>query len=161
MELIEEGEGGEEQVEGLVEAEGYVLQEEEQPLISLQALQGLNAYQTMKVQGRVGSQPLHILIDSGSTHNFLDTTTAKKLRCELLKIPPLAVAVANGAQLQCQMVCKGFNWRLGEESYITDTYIVPLESCDMILGVQWLITLGSIAWNFDRLTMEFVYKGRR
>jgi len=31
----------------------------------------------------------------------------------------------------------------------------------MILGVQWLITLGSIVWNFENLTMEFVYEGRR
>jgi len=65
-------EGQEGNMEG---SEGYTLQEEEQPLISLQALQGMNSYQTMRVQGKVCSQPLHILIDSGSTHNFLDMTT--------------------------------------------------------------------------------------
>ena len=45
--------------------------------------------------------------------------------------------------------------------YETDTSIVPLGSYDMILGVQWLATLGSILWNFERLTMEFVFQGRR
>jgi len=84
------------------------MHENEQPLISLQALQGMNFFQTMRVTGKVGSQVLHILVDSKSTHNFLDVTTAKKLKCELQKISPLVVAVADGAQLQCQWMCKGF-----------------------------------------------------
>jgi len=135
--------------------------EEEQPLLSLQALQGLNSFQTMRITGRVGSQPIHILVDSGSTHNFLDSATAKKLRCTLLRIPPLAVAVAGGTQLQCQTMCKGFVWTLLGTEYRTDAYIVSLGSCDMVLGVQWLATLGSILWNFEDLTMEFSINGRR
>ena len=132
------------------------LQEEEQPLISLQALQGINSFQTMRVAGKVGSYPIHILIDSGSTHNFLDATTAKKLKCELFKIPPIAVAVADGAQLTCQHMSKGFTWTMEEDNYETDIFIVALGSCDMVLGVQWLATLGAIIWNFEELTMEFV-----
>ena len=31
----------------------------------------------------------------------------------------------------------------------------------MVLGIQWLATLGSIVWNFAELTMEFSVKGRR
>jgi len=53
----------------------------------------------MRVAGKVGAHPIHILVDSGSTHNFLDAATAKQLKCELFKIPPIAVAVADGAQL--------------------------------------------------------------
>jgi len=129
-------------------------------LISLQALQGRNSFQTIRVAGRVGSQALHILVDSGSTHNFLDATTTKKLRCELQKIPSLMVVVVDGAQLQCQWLCKGFRWVLEDMDYKADVYIVPLGSCDMILGIQWLSTLGSILWNFEKLIMEFSYKGK-
>lgn len=43
---------------------------------SLNALSGLNAYQTMRVKGIVGKHVIHILIYSGSTHNFLDSTTS-------------------------------------------------------------------------------------
>ena len=77
------------------------------------------------------------------------------MRCELLEIPPLVVAVAHGAQLQCQAMCKAFSFTLLEVEYTTDVYIVPLGCCDMVLGVQWLATLGLILWNFEDLTMEF------
>jgi len=97
LELVEDVGGEEGQEEGDTKEGGMTKPLEEQPLISLQALQGMNSFQTMRVEGKVGFQALHILVDSGSTHNFLDLNTAKKLRCELMKIPPLMVAVANGA----------------------------------------------------------------
>jgi len=31
----------------------------------------------------------------------------------------------------------------------------------MVLGVQWLSTLGCILWNFEELEMEFSYEGKR
>ena len=73
-----------------------VVQEEVVPHISMNALTGMNTFQTMRINGRVGSQRIHILVDSGSTHNFLDVTTAKKLRCEVVKIPAFMAAIANG-----------------------------------------------------------------
>lgn len=36
----------------------------------------------MRVVGMVKKKPLHILIDSGSTHNFLELDYAKGLSCE-------------------------------------------------------------------------------
>nr|GEZ70119.1 reverse transcriptase [Tanacetum cinerariifolium] len=40
------------------------------PQITLNALYGLNFYQTMRVRGTVGKQVVHQLVDCGSTHNF-------------------------------------------------------------------------------------------
>jgi len=69
--------------EGLEGSLPTLSQEDEQPLISLQALQGMNSFQTIRIIGRAGSQAIHILVDSGSTHNFPDATIAKRLTCEL------------------------------------------------------------------------------
>ena len=38
--------------------------------------------------------------------------------------------------------------------------LIPLESCDMVLGVQWLSQLGTVKWNFKKLQMEFTYVGK-
>lgn len=125
------------------------------PYISLNALAGINAYQTMRVKGYVGKQIVHILIDSGSTHNFLDLATAKRLGCRMFGTNPLQVAVPGGHKLVSNYECKQFQWVLQGHTYATDVMVIPLGGCDMVLGVQWLATLGNIQWNFKDLTMMF------
>jgi hypothetical protein len=39
-------------------------------------------------------------------------------------------------------------------------YALPLEGFDVILGVQWLKSLGPIMWDFAALTTDFVREGR-
>ncbi|XP_026419641.1 uncharacterized protein LOC113315596 [Papaver somniferum] len=51
-----------------------------EPTISLHALTGSSFPNTMRVTGYIAGQPLTILLDSGSTHNFLHPTIAK--RCD-------------------------------------------------------------------------------
>ncbi|GKC80349.1 hypothetical protein Tco_1131123 [Tanacetum coccineum] len=70
--------------------------EETMPQISLNAMTEVNNYQTKMAGGHVGKQLLHILVDCGSTHNFLDLNAPKRLRCKMRKICPLQVYVANG-----------------------------------------------------------------
>ena len=42
-----------------------------------------------------------------------------------------------------------------------DFNVLHLGGCEVILGTQWLSTLGVISWNFRLLTMEFLYLGKR
>lgn len=96
---------------------------------------------------------MHILIDLGSTHNFLDYSLAQKLEL----ISTQSVAVADGNHLACEYVCRGFEWRMQNITFTSDVLIIPLGSCDMVLGVQWLSNLGTVKWDFKRLMMEFDY----
>lgn len=65
-------------------SEEFELTEENSHLqISIQAMHGSVGFQTMRVMGHVGKRQIHILIDSGSTHNFLDENFAKKCGCKL------------------------------------------------------------------------------
>lgn len=40
-------------------------------------------------------------------------------------------------------------------SISVDFYILPLEGYDIVLGTQWLRTLGQIMWDFAKLQMSF------
>lgn len=31
----------------------------------------------------------------------------------------------------------------------------------MVLGIQWLSTLGNVLWDFKTLKMDFTYKGQK
>ena len=137
LEVIEEvAEVEEEAGEGEAELGEEGEQNDSPLLLSLNALHGVASYQTMRVASKVKTTPLHILIDSGSTYNFLDLATAKRLHCKIKKIPPLQVVVANGQQLVCTSVCHNFAWSLLGEVFTTDVMLIPLGSCEMVLGVQ-------------------------
>ncbi|XP_074298103.1 uncharacterized protein LOC141628919 [Silene latifolia] len=134
---------------------------EEQPLISLNAMSGHNSFQTMRVTGKVRSQSVHILIDSGSTHNFLDEEVAKKLGCRISGTYPLEVSVANGDKIMTTKVCRKFKWQLHGVEFSADVMVVPLGGCEMVLGIQWLASLGPVSWDFKELRMEFLYREKK
>lgn len=112
----------------------------------------------MRVKGFVGKNVIHVFVDSGSTHNFLDLQTAKRLGCNLRKMCPLEVSVANGNVMTSLYECKNFTWEFQGIAYTTDVMILPLGGCDMVLGIQWLSTVGCILCDFKKLVMEYTYK---
>ncbi|GJV39840.1 retrotransposon-related protein [Tanacetum coccineum] len=130
------------------------------PQISLNAITGVYNYQTMRVMGYVGKSELHILVDSGSTHNFLDTKMARQLACNTKHTCPLQVSIPRGRNLVSTTTCIDFTWSLQGESFTAPVMILPLGGCDMVLGIQWLSTLGDICYNFHQLKMSFKYNGK-
>ncbi|XP_071700601.1 uncharacterized protein [Rutidosis leptorrhynchoides] len=133
---------------------------DETPQISLNALTGTSAYQTMRITGHVKKQRVHILIDSGSTHNFLDIEMAKRLGCQLKDIAPVQVMVPGGHKITTTKFCN-FEWRLSDAVFNSSMVVIPLGGCDMVLGIQWLSTLGEIRWNFEKLVMTFSHNNRK
>jgi len=151
---------GEQSEEDFLEATDCITEEGinggyDNPEISLHAITGSPNPRTMRLWGMIKYQGVIILIDSGSSHNFLDASISSKLALEIQQISNIAVKVANGQIIHTKGVCEGLNVHMQGNSFVTDFYILPLGGCDMVLGIQWLQTLGPIVWNFSALTMEF------
>lgn len=66
--------------------------------ISINAIAGISDYTTMKVKGMHGKKTLYVLIDSGSTHNFIDSKVAELLGCRVREAGRAKVAVADGTR---------------------------------------------------------------
>ncbi|XP_076928786.1 uncharacterized protein LOC143592869 [Bidens hawaiensis] len=132
-----------------------VLQEFLDPQISLNAIMGVSLYSTMKVTGSTCTKPLHILIDSGSTHNFLDEKIAYKMRCPTKEMPSMKITIADGNVMSCTKVCENVQWMMQGKWFKTNVLLIPLTNYDMVLGIQWLQSLDDITWNFKDLTMKF------
>ena len=131
------------------------------PQISVHVLTGMANFKTMRVTGYHKKRPLHILVDSGSTHNFLDIQVAKKFGCKIEEIEPLHVVVADGNKLHISTIVRNFTWTIQHTTFESNIMLIPLGCCDLVLGIEWLVTLGDITWNFDKLSMEFKVQGRR
>ncbi|GJS53570.1 putative mitochondrial protein [Tanacetum coccineum] len=50
---------------------------------------------------------------------------------------------------------------LQNEVFTSDVMLLPLCGCEMVLGIQWLATLGDMHCNFKKLIMKFNHKGRQ
>ena len=64
--------------------------------ITLYALVGFPTSNTMRVRGRIKKQEVVSLIDSGSTHNFLDASVIPRLQLQLDTSRVLEVKVVDG-----------------------------------------------------------------
>jgi len=66
------------------------------PTISCNALGGITTLQTLKIEGYIKKKKVIVLIDSSSTHNFIDCKIVKELNCFLYPAPECQVMVENG-----------------------------------------------------------------
>ena len=69
--------------------------------------------------------------------------------------------MVDGNTLAISSMVKNFSWQLQKSTFNSDVMLLPLGGCDLVLGIEWLVTLGDIMWNFDRMVMEFSLKGKR
>ncbi|KAA3465421.1 Aspartic peptidase [Gossypium australe] len=82
----------------------------------------------MRVVASVGNAHVIILVDLGSTHNFIRARLVRQLAIPFSQKHKLKVMVAN-------------------------------RGCNMVLGVQWFLSLGSFTWDFKALSMRFNHEG--
>lgn len=73
--------------------------------ISFKALSVFPAPETFRIMGTISKQQLTILMDSGSTHNFVQERVAKFLGLPTLPSKSLEGMVGNGSVLDCHHFC--------------------------------------------------------
>ncbi|KAI4340580.1 hypothetical protein MLD38_025400 [Melastoma candidum] len=100
-----------------------VLDTDNTPIVTLHAIHGVAMSfrnRTMKIIGRYKKRKLTILVDSGSTHNFLDLGVAKQIGCVVKNTTSKSVMVANGEKMPCSMMVPDFEWEMQGESYVAN-----------------------------------------
>ena len=80
------------------------------PEITLHALTCWTVNKTMQIRAMVNGRELVILVDSGSTHNFIRDKVASRLKLPFSSIKPFNVKVANGEPFQCEGKFKNVEW---------------------------------------------------
>ena len=105
------------------------------PHLSINAMNGCSGFNTMRVSGHLGKKTIHILLDSGSIHNFLDEQLARRLGYRLESIAKQSVVIAGGRTMICQYVCRRFTCTMQGTEFVSDALLLPLGGCDLVLRV--------------------------
>jgi hypothetical protein len=132
-----------------------------EPTISLHALTDIQPHsgRTMQVYIIINDTKLRALLDSGSNHNFVDSEAASRTSTVFGARHSLPVAVASGDRINSFRCCHILKISIANEDFIIDCYGLVLGSYEMVLGVQWLASLGPILWDFEKQSMSFVRNG--
>lgn len=91
-----------------------------------------------------------MLIDFDSTHNFIDSKVVEKWTFQLKNMTSQSVKVADGSIVATDFLCHQFQWLMRDTTFTSNMLVLPFGSCDVVLGVQWLITIGDIVINFSK-----------
>jgi len=123
--------------------------------ISLAAITGIRANATLQLVAHIRDTPATALVDSGSTHSFIDESLAHRLGLVPDPRPGLSVGVANGDRVASSGLCKAVRLVIDKEEFTVDLFVIPLGGFGIVLGCDWLRSLGPILWDFTNLTMVF------
>lgn len=104
--------------------------------ISLQALSGTTQHSTMRLRETVQGKPVTILVDSGSTHSFIDKHFSERLQLPSTTSGSFEVLVANGEKLQSEGVCKGVVIDCQGRKLQVSLLKLPITGCQIVLGAN-------------------------
>jgi len=63
--------------------------------------------------------------------------------------------VANGERIACPGVLRDASITIDGVTFQVDLYVMPLAGFDLVLGTQWLATLGPVVWDVAARTLQF------
>ena len=89
-----------------------------------------------------------MLIDCGSTHNFIHYKLAKDVNCFIYTNLEFQVMIANIGTINCSGKFHQITLTMGEYVLNIPMLSIPMGGVDVVLGVQWLQSLGTVAFNF-------------
>jgi hypothetical protein len=86
---------------------------------------------------------------------------ARRVGLNVSKYKPIRVNITNGSRLWSEGSRSDVKLLIQGDQFITHVYVIQLEGCDIVLGIQWLKSLRPILWDFSALIMKFQQGGKR
>ncbi|KAJ4733316.1 polyprotein [Rhynchospora pubera] len=127
----------------------------EEAVISLFTTKETHKVKNMKLKGKVGQKCVCALIDSGSTHSFVNPDVIHSQSFEVTKNTPMVVMVANGNKMVTDLECKGLKFTLQGHEFKKDMRVLDVKGYDLILGIDWLTELGPMMVDWGQGQIKF------
>ncbi|XP_061351369.1 uncharacterized protein LOC133296412 [Gastrolobium bilobum] len=102
-----------------------------------------------------------VLVDYGSSHNFINRELAHQLNVPMLHSKGMEVFMGNGDFLFCDKKCCKVTLLIQNHSFVVDLWVLELHDLSIILGMSWLESLGQVTHDYVEQSMEFVKDGQR
>jgi hypothetical protein len=129
-------------------------------VVSLHAVVGIHPPNAMLLPVTVKGERFLTLLNSGSTHTFIKGAAMHRIGLAPAGGEHLRIQVANGDHMTCEGVARNVPIYIGDKDFTVTGVGINLGAFDVILGFDFIRTLGPVLWDCDALTMEFMREGR-
>ena len=92
-----------------------------------------------------------LLIDNGATQNFIDTQLVQKRGIPTNDFEGFSVLVRGARTMHCVKYVSALTITFGTYIFTYHFFLVDIPNTNVILGVQWLITLGKVTMDWETL----------
>ncbi|WVZ05912.1 hypothetical protein V8G54_019258 [Vigna mungo] len=128
--------------------------------LSLNALKGGLGVGTIKFKASIGTLPVTVLIDGGSSDTFLQPRVAKFLKLPIVQAPTFRVMVGNGNYMEFEGLIQDLKLHAQGNVFQLSAFLLPISGADLILGASWLKTIGPHLADYETLQIRFLYGGK-
>ncbi|KAK8949353.1 hypothetical protein KSP39_PZI005819 [Platanthera zijinensis] len=129
--------------------------------IGYHALIGTFSSQSIRFEGALLNHPVQILVDCGSSTNFISQRIASFLNAPITVIKPFKVHVGNGESLICTGIYMNAELSIQHHHFSTNLFVLDLYGSDVVLGMIWLESLGNVTTNYKDKQMTFQRNHKR
>ena len=109
------------------------IEQEEDVGITFYALIGTPTLGIMRVRGKINGNRLMLLVDKGSTHNFVDALVVFSLQLKVDVSRILEVTVANGTVVRTQVLCSSVPVCVQGVEFCVQFHFLALGGCDVVM----------------------------
>ncbi|XP_050877871.1 uncharacterized protein LOC127081688 [Lathyrus oleraceus] len=128
--------------------------------LSLNAMKGDSHMGVLRFSGLIENIKVQVLIDGGSSDNFLQPRIAKFLKLPIETGPAFRVLVGNGEIMNAKGVISDLSVKIQGHELKVPVFLLLVAGADMILGASWLATLGPHVADYASLTLKFFLNGK-
>ena len=128
-------------------------------LLSSQALDGTDSATTIRLRALVGNQVMLLLLDSGSSHSFVNKSFVDRLGLATEEMPRVDVRVANGDRLTCNRIVPELKWWMQGHTFATPMRDLDIGAYDGILGMDWLAQHSPMTCHWQDKWVKFTHDG--
>lgn len=126
-------------------------------MLSAAASTAHSSARSLQLRGTIGDQQIVIMVDSGSTHSFLNTVVAKHLPGLQSLAKPVSVQVANGLQISCDSEIPMAEWSIQQYCFHSTLKVLDIGTYDMIIGMDWLQAFSPMKIDWQQKWLQIPY----
>lgn len=116
---------------------------------------GITSPRTMKLLGCIRGDEIVVMVDPGAIHNFISKEAVQKLGIPVLRSKEFEVSLGTGDSVMGEGICKSVVLELQGIVIVKNFLPLGLGNSDIIMGIQWLEKLGTMATNWKTQTLRF------